>query len=874
MRRLKTLWHSFLSTWGRPGVKREMDEELRFPIQPRTAENTAAGVAPEKAAREACHRCGNARSSREEYRDARGAGVGEDLRGDLRFGFRMLAKSPGFAAVATLMLALGIGSATAMYSVVRAIVLQPCSSPQSDRLVYLWSNVDQPLATPDYFDLCDQAASFAELGAYTPQTFNVGGEHPVCVRGVSCTPGVLRAFGVAPALGRWLEPADEQKGAPPVAVISHRLFQESFDGDPRLVGRSIRLDGREVTVVGVMPPRFEFCSPWMDASRCEIWRSFQLERDQGAQWNSCTVGCLKKGVTLAAANAEIKALGARFKAARLDAQAKSAFRVTSLRFEVTRYAGSYVWMIFGATLLVLVVACTNVASMLLARCARRQGEFGVRLGLGATRGRIFRLVLSEGLWLALAGTLVGAGLAAVELRYLKSLVPLPEARSAAMVLDRHAFAFAAGLTWVAAGLASFPAAWAAVRVSVADLLRSDSRAAVGSGPHPRLLRGLMVTQVAVAFILANVAVLFSASYAKMIAANATIVTERVLSAELDLHGARYETNGALPRFCDQLTERVAALPGVAAAAVTTDLPLEWGPSGNYLANDEVFDPAVARPAVVTSAIAPGYFAAADIPLLRGRTLRPSDAGWGDIGVVVNRALAAKYWPGQDPLGKIIRPNAAKAYFHGQVVGVVESVRQWGVKSEPQPQIYWTVDHAWGNTIFLIVRSPRPAAALAPDLRRAVAELDPDLPLSRIRTFKAIVREATLADRMVAMLTDYCMVLAMALVAIGLYGTLSYHVLRRTREIGVRMALGAGRRDVARLIFRQGLGWVLLGISIGIGGALAAARTLRTLVYDLNPLNPLSLVVAAAAVILAATLACWLPARRAAKVDPMEALRSD
>lgn len=761
-----------------------------------------------------------------------------------------------------------------MYSVVRAIVLQPYSSPHGDRLVYLWSNVDQPLSTPDYFDLRDQATSFTELGAYTPVTFNVGGDHPVCVRGVSCTPGVLRAFGVAPALGRWLEPADEQKGAPPVAVISHRLFQESFDGDPRLIGRSIRLDGREVTVVGVLPWRFEFCSPWMDASLCEIWRSFQLDRDQAGQRNSCTLGCLKKGVTLAAADTEVKAVGARLQAARRDIQAKSPFHVTSLRFEMTRYAGSYVWMLFGAAVLVLVVACTNVASMLLARCARRQGEFGVRLGLGATRGRIFGLIFSEGLWLSLAGTLVGAGLAAVDLRYLKSLAPLPEARVAAMVLDRHAFAFAASLALVTAVLASLPPAWAALRISIADLLRADSRSASGSGAQHRLLRGLMVTQVAVAFILANIAVIFSASYAKMLAANAGIATEHVLSAELDLHGARYETNGALARFCDQITERMAALPGVAAAGTTTDLPLEWGPGGNYLANDEVFDPAVARPAVVTSAIVPSYFAAADISLLRGRTLRARDAGWGDIGVVVNRALAAKYWPGQDPLGKILRPNAAKPWFHGQVDGVVENVRQWGVKSEPQPQMYWTADHAWGSTIFLIARSPKSGAALAPALRRVVAELDPDLPVSRVRTFKAIVREATQGDRIVAWLTDYSMVMAMGLVAIGLYGTLSYHVLRRTREIGVRMALGAGRRDVARLVFRQGFGWVLIGVTLGIGGALAVAKALRTLVYDINPPNPLALAAATGAVVLAAALACWLPARRAAQVEPSEALRSE
>ncbi len=867
-----TIWRRLRSLGQAKEVKREIDEELRFHIEQRTAENIAAGMTPEEAARETRKRFGNIQSVREECREVVCASFGEGMLRDLRFGLRTLAKSPGFTIVAVLMLAIGVGSVTTMFGVLRAIIIKPYSSPNGDRLVHLWSDEVQPLSTPDYLDIRDQATSFAELGVYAPQTFNVGGENPVSVHGVACTPGVLRAFGVAPLHGRWLEDADTHKGAAPAAIISYRLWQQSFGGDPNLIGRTIRLDDNDVTVVGVMPADFEFCWLWMGNKTCQIWRSFQLDRDQATQWNWCAIGCLKQGMTLAAADAEVKAIGARLKAARGDASPGKPFLVTSLRHELGRYVSTYIWMLLAATLLVLAVACANVASMLLARSLRRRGEFGVRVALGASPVQILRLALSESLLISVGGTIGGVVLARAGLAFLRSFGPADFPRGAAMALDGRALIFAAGLSVLTGLLAGVPPALAALRTSVSDLLRTSSRAAIGSHTRHRLLQGLIVSQVAVAFILANVAVLLSASYSKMIKANENIATDYVLSAELDLHAARYFTNGALARFSVQLAERAAAVPGVAAAGVVTDLPLEWGPSASILANDEAFDPTAQRPAVVFSAITPGYFAAADIPFLQGRTLEAADVSQDSIGVVVNRKLAEKYWPAQNPIGKIIRPNGADAWFHARVVGVVENVRQWGVKSEPQPQLFWTIDHAWGNTIFLIVRSLQPGAALGPGLRRAVAELDPDLPISHVRTFKAIVREAVLMDKIVAGLANYCMMVAITLAGIGLYGTLSYHVLQRTHEIGVRMALGADRRDVVRLVFRQGFSWVLPGVVIGIGGVVASAQTLRASVYGVSTLNPFALAAAASAVVLAAAIACWLPARRATRVEPMVALR--
>jgi predicted permease len=794
---------------------------------------------------------------------------------DLRFALRSLAKTPGFTFVAVLTLAVGIGAATAMFSVLRALVVEPFSYPDADQVVQLWSNEGYPLSTPDYFNMRDQATSFADFGVYSPRDANLGGEKAQAVSSVLCTSGVLRAFGVAPALGRWFAPADDVPGAPPVAIISHGLWRQAYAGDPGLVGRTIRLDGADTTVVGIMPAGFEFASPWMRSNACQVWLPLQLKRDDGDTSNwICGVGRLKDGVTFAAASAEIRAIGARLKALYPDTNANKPFLIRPLREEMSRFVAPSVWMLFSAVVLVMLVACANVASMLLARGARRQGEFGIRIAMGASGARILRLVLTESLILAFGGAVAGILLAAYGVRVVAFIAPITDTRKAALVLDGRVLAFAMAAAVLTALLAGLPPALASLRLSVADLIRGDGRSIAGSRTRHNLLRGLIIAQVAVAFTLANAAALFSRSYMKLLTANEGLATEHVLVAAVNLQGSKYEKPEVRTRFTIQLAERAAALPGVAAAGTTTKLPLEGGSNLNILVNDEAFDSSARRTLAEASAVTPGYFDAAGIRVLRGRTLGTEDAGEDNRGVVVNRALAEKCWPGQDPVGKIIRPNTPKAWFHARVVGVAEDVRQWGPTVDPQPEMYWTPDQAWGQSFFLVVRSAHPAAQLAPLLHRELAAMDPDLPLAHVRTLKDVVREVTQTERVVTGMVDFFMAAALGLVAVGLYGTLSYHVLQRTREIGVRLAVGAERRSILKLVFRQGFGWVLIGLAAGIAGSIALASVLRSLVWGVDPLSALSLLAGTAAVVAAATLASWLPARRAARVDPIVALRSD
>jgi predicted permease len=795
---------------------------------------------------------------------------------DLRYAFRSFAKTPGFTLVAVLTLAVGIGASTVMYSALRALVVEPFSYPKQSQVVEVWPHEGWGFSPSDFLDLRDQASSFSSLGVYVPRPTNLGGEKVKAIRSVACTSGVLQSFGVAPAMGRSLGAEDEAKGAPAVVVISHELWERSFAGDPGIIGRIIRLDGADNRVVGVMPAGFEFASPWLRTSTTDVWTPLRFEPDtltRDSHW-LCCVGRLRDGVTLAAANAEIKAVGDRLAAKYPESDTGLDFFARPLRDEMTRYLGPQIRMLFGSVILVMLVACANVASMLLARGARRQGEFGIRIALGASRGQIIRLVLTESLLLALASAAAGLVLAEYGVRLVALISQTTDTRRAAIIIDGGALAFTVCATAVTALLAGLPPALAAFRLSAADASRADNRSVAGSRTRHALLRGLVVSQIAVAFALANIAALFSASYLKELSANKALATDYVLSAEVDLRGSRYEKTDTRVRFAELLAQRVAALPGVVSAGISSKLPLEGGNNMNILVNDETFDPKVQRTIAEVSSITPSYFAAQGLSLLKGRTLEPGDAGEDNIGVVVNKTLADKSWPGRDPIGQVIRSSSPKTMYHARVVGVVESVRQWGPKSDPNPEMYWTLERAWGPTFYLIVRSQQPAAGLTPALRGILTSKDSDLPLARVRTLNEIVRESTQGDRAVTGTVDFFMAAALGLVAVGLYGTLSYYVQQRTREIGIRMALGAESGGILGLILRQGLAWVGIGVAAGAVGSLALASVLRSLVWGVDTINPLALLGSAAVVALAALAACLLPAWRAARVDPIVALRSE
>jgi putative ABC transport system permease protein len=795
---------------------------------------------------------------------------------DLRFSFRTLAKTPAFAVIAVLTLGVGIGTSTAMFSALRAVVLSPFHYPAAEQLVHVWSDADWPLSPADFIDLHEQSKSFSSFGAYQPTSVNLGGEQVQAVDAVAGTSDVLPAFGVRPALGRLFQPSDEETGAPPVVILSHGLWRQIFGGDPGAIGRKVRLNEDDFTVVGIMPAGFEFVSPWMRTSEPRLWVPLKFQQQKTERGSHFLLGIarLRAGTTVGAADAEMKLIGKRLTATYPDTNTRKPMLVRPLRYEMTAGVGEQVWLLFGAVALVLLVACGNVASMLLARGTRREGEFAVRVALGATRGEVVRLALAESLALALVGAALGVLLAWGAIHVLRAIAPVSGPRKAAMVLDLTTLGFAVAAAGLTALLAGLPPALAAMRTSLSGAVRSDARGAIGSRSRHRLLRLLIIAQVAVAFVLASGAVLFSAGYAKLIAANRSLDSEQVLSAEIALRGGRYEDDAAQVRLWDQLAARLQALPGVTKVGITSKLPLEGGSNTGGLVNDETYDPTIPRMSIERSSVTADYFAAMGIRLLKGRSLRPEDRR-GDVrGVVVNQATVARAWPNKEPLGEIIRANEPDhPWYVVRVVGVVEDVNQQASNATVKPEMYTTPEGHWGRTIHVIVRSSLSPQVVAPMVRRELAALDDQLPVKQIRTMHQVLAKATESQRAVAALVNFFMATALGLVAVGLYGTLSYHVQHRTREIGVRMALGAAQGRIAGMVIGQGGRWVAAGLAVGLIGSLLLSSVLQSLIYRMDGLSAPPLIAAVAAVGLAGLAACWLPARRAARMDPCSALRS-
>jgi putative ABC transport system permease protein len=801
---------------------------------------------------------------------------------DLRYALRQLAKAPGFTAVAVLTLALGIGANTAVFSVFKTLVLEPLSYPAADRLVHIWSTEPEgswqnPLAEPDYADLREQTTSFAETAMYGVQFFNLGGERPESVQGASCTAGLFRTLGVQPALGRWFNDADEQRGAPPTVIISQALWRRSFAADPELIGQSIRIDGQDITVVGVMSASFDFLCPWALGTSTDLWIPRSPSRNNNARGSlsQLVVARLKSGVTTGTANAELKTFGSRLAQAHPESNQRITFWLQPFPAQFNGPVAKRLIALWGAVGLVLLLACANVAGMLLARGSSRQAEIGVRVALGARRRDIGRLLLTESLLLALLGSGAGLLLAAWGIDAMQGFAPAELTRAHRFQLDGWALAFATATAVGTALVCGLPPTLVAARTQIIDTLKESGLSRSTSRTRHRFLRGLVVAQIAAALLLVNVAVLLFSSYRKVAAASSDLATEKVLTAHLSLAGPKYRQAGTRAALGEQLLTRLQTLPGVQAVGVTTKLPFEGGNNTNILLAGESFDPGSPKPDVEVSTVTPGYFAAMGLRLFKGRLLTVADASSsGEQGILVNRAFVDHYWPGQDPLGRRVRPNTLRPDWTAAIIGVVENARQQGATQAAIPEMYFAFANDWRRNTTLIVRTAGDARALTAAIRQELARLDPDLPLGQVRTMQDVFSGTVQTWRFMIGLTDLFMGLALLLAAVGLFGTLSFYVGQRTREIGIRIALGADRRTILRLVFQQAGRWVGSGAIVGLAGSVALALLLRSEFYEIDPLEPRYLFSALAVVIAAALLAAWLPARRATRINPVEALRSE
>ncbi len=797
---------------------------------------------------------------------------------DLRYSARMLRTKPGFTLIAVMTLALGIGANTAIFSVVNAVLLRPLPYPEPQQLVWVWEvqpKLAQAQFSPaEFLDYQARNQSFTGMAAYRLMFFTLTGTGaPEQLNGLITTANFFSLLGVAAERGRVFQPEDGRAGAPRVAVISHGLWQQRFGGDPNLIGQTLTLSGESVTVVGVMPPGFQ------DNSR-EIWLNpHQIVPDW--QLNSRVdllsmrgtsylrvMARLKPGITLPQARADLNTIATRLQQQSPRPTGHGA-GLSSLQEQVVGNVRPALLILLGAVGLVLLIACANVTSLMLARATARYKEIAVRTALGATRRQIVQQLLLESILLALLGGVGGWLLAAWGVELLVALSPRDMPRLTEIGFDYQVFAFTllvSVLTGLVFGLAP---ALAASKPDLNSALKEGARNATAGG-H-RLRQTLVVAEVALALVVMVGAGLLVGSFTRLLAVKPGFDPQHLLTMWIGLTNDRYSKQRDAARLVRELNARLEAVPGVQRVGICDDLPIAGTDSSTRL---NVEGRSSASPddllSVGLHVINPHYFDAMGMRLIKGRTFTERDDASAPSVFIINETTARRLWPGEEPLGKRIRYNNNDPW--GEVVGVIADVKHDGLHLAPRPHLYEPYQQNAWPFLAIALRSSLDQTTLLAAARREVQALDPNLAVFNVRTMDEVMAGALATRRLVLTLFSLFAVVALLLAAVGIYGVLAYAVTQRQRELGIRLALGATARDVLQLVVGQGMKPVLLGVVIGLGAASALHRLLEKLLFGVSATDPLTFAVIALLLTTVALLACYLPARRAAKVDPMVALR--
>jgi len=810
---------------------------------------------------------------------------------DLRFALRQLLKNPGFTAVAVLTLALGIGANTAIFSVINGVLLKPLPYPEPDRLVWLSERGADgegggPIAFPNFADWQAQQTVFEHLGVYKWENAVLTGlDEPAQLEGARMSADVLASLAVQPVMGRLFRAEEDQPGASSTVLISHRLWQSRFNGSPDAVGTAISLDNQSHTIVGVMPERFAFPEPldyWVPVGAMSADPSWQNRRNYPGLYG---IARLKSGVTLDQAQTELDLIATRLE--QQYPESNQGRRVQIQRLDDNEVGGvrRALWTLLGAVGLVLLIACANLANLFLARSAGRQKEMALRAALGASRSRIFRQLLTESVLLALIGGVGGVLLAFGLLRVFSSGIAAGVPRADEITLDGPVLLFSAAIALVTGILFGLAPAWQAARISLQETLKGTARGTTGG--RGRLRQGLVVTEVAVTLVLLIGAGLLLRSFHQLQTLDPGFQADRVLTFQVSLPPQKYEGADRILAFYQSLLEKLRALPGVESASVSLRLPLENSTrSTTYVVEGEPIPPPHERPFMNVQVAGPDYFRTLGTPLLRGRPFTESDhrahwrggrEDWASAlnVIIVDEDFAQKHWPNADPIGQRIRMASRDDAPWMTVVGVVPRVK-WRRLDETGGLVQGYIPFLQSPLprMRVLVKSSAEPRPLIAAMRKTVLSLDPDQPIHQVQTLSGLREKTTGNQRLNVMLLGLFGVMALALAVVGLYGVLSYAVSQRRREIGVRMALGAQRRDVLGLVIGQGMRLALGGVALGLAGAVALTQVLRHLLFEVKPGDPLTFAIVPFVLVVVALLACWLPARRAARVDPMEALRNE
>jgi putative ABC transport system permease protein len=862
------------SLFRRGQVEAELDEELRYHLERQIEVNTAAGMSVEEARYAALRAMHGLDQRKEECRDMRRVRLIEDLWRDFRFSLRSLLKRPGFTAIALLALALGIGANTAIFSLVNAVILQPLPYRDPDRLISVYGTRNRStqgsVGPTDFLDYRSQNKTFEQFAAsgsmMLPMNLTGSGE-PERLNASIITGNYFDTFGVRPALGRGFSLENEKTGQDHVTVLSHAFWQTRFGGDPNIVNKTINLDGKAYEVLGVMPAEVVLPQP------AQLWVPINFDADPEMKMRNARflrgIGRLKEGVTLDQAQTDTDLIAAQLEQQYPDSNTGWSLRLIPLREILVGGSRTMLFILFGAVGFVLLIACANVANLLLVRAAARQKEIAMRTALGASRLRIIRQMITESLLLAIFGGALGALLAVAGVKLLVSLGEDNIPRTANVKIDATVLAFTLLISLATGLLFGLAPAIRTMKENLVDALKDGIRGGSEATVKNRTRSLLVVFESAIAVMLLIAAGLLIRSLVALQNVDPGFDPNNVLTLRVDLPRQKYNTPEKASNFFEQLETRVAGLPGVEAVGLITDLPLSgeardmpYRVEGRPATSDIAF--------VDFRRVNKNYFSAMRIPLRRGRNFTEQEVRQSDKAIVVSQAFVDSVFPNEEALGKRLIIWSGIRNEPYEIIGIVGDTRYQSLQGEPSATMYVpTRELLFVN---LVIRTQGDPLSLVGGVRKEVNALDPDQPIAAIRPMTEWVAMSAAGARYRTTLLGLFALLAMILAATGIYGVMSYSVAQRTQEIGVRMALGARPLDVLKLVVRQGMMLALIGVIVGLAGALALTRVMSSLLFGVTERDPITFVAVAALLIVVAFISCFVPAHRATKVDPLVALR--
>ena len=874
----------------REAVEAETDEELRLHFEKQVEKLLASGLAREEAVRRARLEFGGHEQLKEECRDARGVSVIETVLQDVRYALRMLRNSPGFAAVAILTLALGIGANTAIFSVIDSVLLRPLPYKDPAGLVMVWENNSQhpnphnTVSPPDFLDWQSRNSAFAEMAAIFDQHANLTGNglpQEVVLQDVSAN--FFSVLGVNPILGPGFTAENGQKGHDDVVILSYGFWKERFAGDAAIVGKTILLNGHAQTIVGIAPQNFTWFikDGSFTGAKPQMWSPFVFpptfsDRKNIGRFLS-VVARLKPGVTVAQAQSQMNTIAARIAEEYPDFNGYWGANVVPVRDQISGELRPALLILFGAVAFVLLIACANVSSLLLARASAREREIAVRTAMGASPWRIASQLLTESVLLALIGGAIGVALAIWGTDLLLAASPRNLLDLRSIPLDWRVLSFAAGATLIAGLLFGFLPSYISAHSGISETLKEGGRGS-SAGKQRRFARGaFVVAQICLALVLLAGSGLLIRSFIRLVGVDPGFDASHLLTFKVSLPSSKYKTDPVQLAFFQQLLARISRLPGVRSVSMNSFPPFTGlGSATGVHVLSQPLRSLMDLPVADVRVVGPDYFPTMQIPLHAGRLFDAKELAEERHVVIVNQAFADQYLHGVDPLGQkaviYMKSLEESQNTPSEIIGVVGDVRQMGLDTPAEPTVYWPHPELVISEMTILVRATNDPLSLVSAVRDELRQMDSEQPMAAVSTMDQLLAGTLSRSRFTMLVLGVFAALALVLACVGIYGVIAYSVMLRTQEFGIRMALGANRRDVLRLVLGQGTRLTLLGIGLGIVAALIITRLMATLLYGISATDPVTFTAVALLLALVALAACYIPARRATRVDPIVALR--